>query len=117
LDMLIDNKQIQKQDTLRDTFDKYLHPDVIDKDSKDVYNLLGSGKVADLFQFSTDIGYDSITKVKPSNLIETASVNSLMRLMSDSGEQPIDTFIRFKKNIELWYQDMRDYGLNKDEIE
>ncbi|PAV30325.1 hypothetical protein CIL05_07595 [Virgibacillus profundi] len=115
--MLVENGEIEKQETLKDTFNKYLHPDAIDKESKEVYKILGNDTTADIFQFSTDLARDAITKVKPSNLIETASVNSLMRLMSDTGEQPIDTFVRFKNDISLWYQEMKDYGLNESEIE
>lgn len=44
------------------------------------------------------------------------ATNSIMRLMSDGNEQPIDTFVKFKNDISLWYQEMRDFGLNEDEI-
>ena len=39
-----------------------------------------------------------------------------MRL-SCEGKQPIDKFVEHKHNIELWYQEMRDYGLTEQEIE
>lgn len=116
LDTLIDHKEIEWQGTLRETFDKYLHPDNIDMKNPKLYEMLGNGSVMDLFQFSTEIGLQSAIKVKPSNLLETAVANSLMRLMSDGEEQPIDTFIRFKNDISLWYQEMRKYGLNNEEI-
>lgn len=116
LDLLIENDEIEPESTVRETFDKYLHPDVIDKDSKEVYDILSSDTVADVFQFSTDIARDAIIKVQPSNLIETAAVNSLMRLQASSGEQPIDTFVRYKNDIDLWYKEMQDYGLNDNEI-
>lgn len=90
---------------------------MIDRDNPEIYKMLGNGSVSDLFQFSTDIGIQSAIKVKPSNLIETASANSLMRLMSDHGEQPIDTFVRYKNNIDQWFQDMIDFGLTDEEIE
>lgn len=117
LDLLIEHEEIKPEQTLRATFDKYLHPDVIDKESKQVYDILSEDSVTDVFQFSTDIGREAIKKVQPSNLIETASLNSLMRLMSDTGEQPIDTFIRHKNNINEWYAEMRRAGLDEDEIE
>lgn len=116
LDMLVEAKRITPQKMLRDTFDKYLHPDVIDKTSDEIYELLGNGSVPDLFQFSTQIGHDSITKVKPTTLVETAAVNSLMRLMSDNHEQPIDTFVKHKNDIQLWYDEMDKYNLNEEEV-
>lgn len=114
--MLIENGEIKPESTLRKTFNKYLHPDVIDKESKELYELIGNDSITDVFQFSTDIARDAIQKVKPSNLTELASINSVMRLMSDSGEQPIDTFLRFKNNIDEWYHEMQEYGLNDEEI-
>lgn len=117
LDTLIEHKEIEWQGTLRKTFDTYLHPDNIDMSNPKLYEMLGSGEVMDLFQFSTEIGLQSAIKIKPSNLLEIASANSLMRLMSDGDmEQPIDTFIKYKNDISLWYQEMRDHGLNDDEI-
>ncbi|MEM5009396.1 PHP domain-containing protein [Niallia taxi] len=117
LDSLIQYKEIEWQGSLRTTFDKYLHPDIIDKDNPKLYEMLGSGEVMDLFQFSTEIGMQSAIKVKPSNLLETAAANSLMRLMSDGDEQPIDTFIKYKTDISLWYEEMERYQLNDEEVE
>lgn len=116
LDTLLEFEEIKWQDNLRKTFDYYLHPDNINKDNPKFYQMLGSGEVMDLFQFSTEIGLQSAVKVKPSNLLETAAANSLMRLMSDGEEQPIDTFIKFKNDISKWYEEMESYGLNDDEI-
>lgn len=40
-----------------------------------------------------------------------------MRLMaSDAGaETPIDKYVRFKRDIRLWYQEMDEFGLTKEE--
>lgn len=45
--------------------------------------------------------------------------NGLMRLMTaEKGEEsPMDKYIRFKNNIELWYKEMDEYGLTKEEQE
>ena len=45
-----------------------------------------------------------------------AQINTLMRLSSEDGEQPIDTFVRFKEDISLWYKEMREFGLTEEEI-
>lgn len=117
LDLLLEHKEIEWQGTLRHTFETYLHPNVIDKESPEIYKMLGEGSVPDLFQFSTEMGLQTAIKVKPKNLLEVASANSLMRLMNEGeGEQPIDTFVRFKNNIKLWYEEMNLYKLTNDEI-
>ncbi|WP_341480074.1 PHP domain-containing protein [Paenibacillus dendrobii] len=115
-DTLLADSLMEWQGTLRKTYNKYLHPDVIDKKSLKIYELIGSDSVSDLFQFSTEIGIQTVKKVKPTNLIELAAANSLMRLMSDHGESPIDTFVKHKNNIKLWYEEMYSYGLNDEEV-
>lgn len=116
LDMLLQHKEIQWQGNLRKTFDQYLHPDKLEYKDKLIWKSLGDGTIMDLFQFSTDIGQQSAIKVKPTSLLEMAAANSLMRLMADGEEQPIDTYIKYKNDISLWYQEMHDQGLNQDEI-
>jgi DNA polymerase-3 subunit alpha len=116
LDMLLEYKEIVWQGTLRNTFNKYLHPDQLEYNDPAIWKALGEGKIMDLFQFSTDIGLQSAIKVKPTSLLEMAAANSLMRLMSDGEEQPIDSYIKFKNDISLWYEEMRNHGLNQDEI-
>lgn len=108
---------IEWQGTLRKTFEKYFHPEVIDKDSPEIFKTLGSGRMPDLFQFSTPISQAMIKKVKPSTLIEATAISSIIRLMTDDGgEQPSDTFIRFKNNINEWYKEMDSFGLNEEEV-
>lgn len=39
-------------------------------------------------------------------------------MTSEKGaEMPIDKYVRFKNNIELWYDEMRSYGLTENEQE
>lgn len=116
LDYLIEQGEIEWQGNLKETYNKYLHPDVIDYDKPELWEMVGKGEIMDLFQFSTEVGHQSAVKVKPKNLLEAAVTNSLMRLMSDGEEQPVDTYVKFKNDISLWYQEMKDYGLTDDEI-
>lgn len=114
--MLLEHGEIEWQGNLRKTFDKYLHPNNIDVTDPKLYEMLGSGEVLDLFQFSTEIGLQAAVKIQPTNLIEVAAANSLMRLMSGDEEQPIDTFIKYKNDISLWYKEMEAHGLNDKEV-
>lgn len=36
--------------------------------------------------------------------------------MSDGEEQPVDTYVKYKNNLSLWYEEMRKYGLSDAEI-
>ena len=116
LDQLIENDEIQWQGDLKKTYDKYLHPDVIEYEDERLWKMVGDGEIMDLFQFSTEIGHQTAVKVKPQNILEAAVANSLMRLMADGEEQPVDTYVKFKNNIDLWYREMKQHGLTDDEI-
>lgn len=46
------------------------------------------------------------------------NANSLMRISAKDGMQPIDKFVRNKKNIQYWYDELDEYGVkDTDEIE
>jgi DNA polymerase-3 subunit alpha len=49
--------------------------------------------------------------------MEMADANGLMRLMTaEKGQEtPMEKYIRFKNNINLWYKEMDSYGLTKKE--
>lgn len=116
MDLLLDEGKMEWQGSLRKTFNNYLHPEAIDKENPELFKMASSGQIADLFQFSTAIGHSTITKAKPTNLIEMTASNSLMRLQSKSGEQPIDTFVKHKEDISLWHEEMKVYGLSNEEV-
>ncbi|ARC67927.1 DNA polymerase III subunit alpha [Bacillus licheniformis] len=116
LDQLIENEEIQWQGSLKETYNKYIHPDVLEYEDARLWEMAGNGEIMDLFQFSTEVGHQAVIKVQPKNLLEAAVTNSLMRLMSDGEEQPVDTYVKYKNNLSLWYEEMRKYGLSDDAI-
>ncbi|WP_341323470.1 PHP domain-containing protein [Solibacillus sp. FSL H8-0523] len=116
LDIMLDKNLVQWQGTLRKTFNEYLRPEKMDLNDPKRYELLGQGKIPDLFQFDTKLAAQALMDTKPTNLIEMAAVNSLMRLMANDGESPVSTFTKYKKDINLWYEEMKNYNLNNDEI-
>lgn len=118
MDMLIEAGYIEWQGSLRATYDKYLHPDVLDYDTQEMWDKIENGEIYDLFQFNTQIGVQSAKRIKPHSLNDMATANSVMRLMvsGEDAEQPIDTYIRYKNNINEWYKDMHKYHLTDHEI-
>ena len=116
LEYLLRQKKIEWQGTLKKTYYKYLHPMNFDTGNKELYKLSSENTVQDLFQFQTDIMQQALKKAKPTNLIELMAINSIVRLMSDGEEQPIDTFVKHRFNLDLWYEEMKEWGLNEAEI-
>ncbi len=117
VDLLVEKGVLEDQGSIKATYDKYIHPDVLDYDTTEMWDMVGNNEIMDAFQFDTPMGSQAAKKVKPHTLPELATANSLMRLMPEQGEEsPIDTYIKYKADINLWYREMRDYGLTEEEI-
>src|SRR5699024_5060648 len=116
LELLLEHGKIEWQGSLKKTYNKYLHPDVLEMNDPKMYEMLFEGHVFNAFQFETSVGQQAINKLNARSFDELVAANSLMRLSGD-GEQPLDKFIKHKNNIDLWYKEMRNFGLNENEIE
>ena len=105
--------------TLREVYDKYFHPNVLPIENEDIWKVLQDNSVLNIFQFDSEVGSQAAKKIKPSSILEMADANGLMRLMtSEKGQEtPMEKYIRFKNDINLWYKEMDRYGLTKEEQE
>ena len=103
---------------LRDLYNKYIHPEVIDTTDKRIWEHLAAGDVMDVFQFSTGVGLAIAKKLKPKDPMEMTAVNAMMRLMSEKGkESQQDRFVRIQKvGIGAFDREMRQANLNEDMI-
>ena len=103
--------------TLREVYDKYLHPEVLPLDDETIWKALQENSVLNIFQFDSDVGSQAAKKIKPTNIMEMADANGLMRLMTaeKGAETPMEKYIRYKNNLSLWYQEMDRVGLTKEE--
>ena len=110
---LLKQNLMEEQGTLRDTYNKYLHPSLIEYKDSNMWDLLP--KTYSCFQWDTPVGSMGIEKIKPRTLMELTAGNSLIRLQGEIS--PLDVYVKYKNNIELWYQDMRDYGLTQSDID
>lgn len=118
INLLIEYNEIEWKGDLRTTFNHYFHPSVLEYEDEEMYKKLANGSLPDMFQFTSDLGVSILNKVKPKTLVEVSAASNLMRLQAESGqEQPVDTFARYREDINLWYQEMEEYGLNKEEQE
>lgn len=95
-ELLVEDNVIQKMG-LRDLYNKYIHPEVIDTSDKRIWEHLAAGDVLDVFQFSTGVGLAIAKKLKPQNPMEMTAANAMMRLMSEKDkESQQDRYVRIQ---------------------
>ena len=117
IQFLQEDGEIEADLSLRQIYNKYLHPNVlpITTDTK-MWDALGDMSVINTFQFEGEEGMKAAKLLKPRTILEMADANGLMRLMGEEGaERPIDKYYRYKNNISLWYKEMDNFGLTKEE--
>ena len=112
-DGVIENNGIN----LRPVYDKYFHPNVLPMNDKKVWDAIQNGTVINIFQFDSEVGSQAAKKIKPTTILELTDANGLMRLMTaeKGAETPMEKYIRFKNNLDLWYKEMDSAGLSKEE--
>lgn len=116
LDLLVELGFIQDEGKLKATYDKYIHPDVLEYEDKEMWAKVANNEVPDLFQFETPVGGQCVKKSKPTSVPQLSVANNLMRLMAEGGEQPIDKYVRHKANIQEWYDEMNSFNLTDEEV-
>lgn len=102
---------------LRPVYDKYFHPNVLPIDDKNVWEAIQNGSVINVFQFDSEVGSQAAKKIKPKTILELTDANGLMRLMTaeKGAETPMEKYIRYKNNLDLWYKEMYTFGLTPSE--
>ena len=114
IELLQEDAVIEKDLSLRQIYDKYFHPNVLPLDDDKIWDALDDVSVLNTFQFDSPVGAQAARKIRPRNVLEMADANGLMRLMGEDGqERPMDKYVRYKKNIKLWYKEMDNFGLTK----
>lgn len=111
---MLEDGTMQWQGDLKSTYDKYLNPQIINYDNKEMWEMAADGKISSLFQFDTNQGAIAMQRIRPQSLAQLAISNSIMRLMSNE-ELPLEKYARFKTSPELWYMEMNDAGLTTEE--
>lgn len=116
MDYLLKYGKIEWQGSLKATYNKYLHPDVLEYDDPDMWAILPS--IYSVFQFDTPISSKALSATKPKSVMDLSAANSLLRLMPDGADEtPIDRYIRYKNNHQEWVNDTVGFGLNDAERE
>lgn len=119
INLLQEGGEIEKELTLRQVYDKYLHPTVLPLDDEKIWEAASSGKILKLFQFDTQVGGQTIKLLQPHSPLEMANCNSIMRLMAaeKGAETPTERYKRMKDDISQWYKEMNEWGLSQEEQE
>lgn len=116
VDFCIENGLMEWQGSHKATYDKYLHPDVIDYDNQEMWSMIP--KIFSVFQFDTPISQKVLARINPKKLFDLSESNSVMRLAPEGmDESPLDTYCRYKNNIQEFFDDCKEYGLAQDEID
>ena len=108
---------IEPELSLKEAYDKYLHPDILPLDDLKTWKAIQEADVLDLFQLDSDIGRQGAKKIKPTGIIELSSVNGLIRLMTaEKGQETwLEKYVRYKENKNEYLKDIEKYNLTKEE--
>ena len=118
IELLQRDNLLPKDWTIRQIYETYFQPDKLPLDDDKLWDAIENNEVLDLFQFDSDVGRQAAKKIKPKNIIELSDANSLLRLMPETknAETPLDKYVRYKNNIQLWYDEMAEAGLTQEEM-
>lgn len=117
LDLLCEDKVIEPEPTLRETYEKVLNIYKLERTNKDMWHMVWEHKIQTLFQMEQQSGIQGIALTHPESVDDLAVLNSVIRLMAQDkeSESPLEKYAKFKNNIQLWYDEMLCYGLTKEE--
>lgn len=116
IQLLQEHGYFEKELTLRQAYDKYVHPDKIPLEDDKLWDAINKANILALFQLNTAVGGNIVRQLQPRNVDELTACNGLMRLMGEEGqERPADRYARLKKDISAWYREMDLAGLSKSE--
>lgn len=114
-DLLVQDNLIQEQGDFRTTFNKYFSVDNLNSSNQDMFNKLFKGEVIEAFQFSAPQGEKGLKLVNARSVNDLVSASALIRLRSDSTEQPLQKYVRFRDNHQEWVDEMTKNGLTSEE--
>ena len=119
LNLLCEYNYIEQQPTLKETYMKYLDIYSLERESKEMWEMVHNHEIQSLFQMEKQSGIQGIALTKPTSVDDLAVLNSVIRLMPQSkdDEQPLVKYARFKHDINFWYNEMKQYGLKDEDRE
>lgn len=119
LDLLIEDNLIKEEPTLKETYEKSIGIYNLEREDEKMWEMIWEHKIQSLFQMEQQSGIQGIAIAKPKSVNDLSVLNSVIRLMAPekNAEQPLQTWARYRKDINQWFAEMRRYGLTEEEIE
>ena len=118
IDLLCDYGFVEKKSTLKETYESVIGIYNLERNDPKMWKMVWNHEIFSLFQMEQQSGIQGIKLIKPKSVDELATLNSVIRLMAQEkgGETPLEMWAKYRKNINLWYDEMRQYGLAEEEI-
>ena len=118
LDLLLEDNLIEWQGDLKSTYDKYLHPDILERDEPEMWHKIWRNEIIDIFQMDSTVGKQSLSLIKPENIPQMAAVNALMRLVPEKGSKtPTEEYVIYKQHPELIKKEIYELNATDEEKE
>jgi len=118
LDLLLADNLIEWQGDLKSTYDKYLHPDILERDAHEMWDKIWKNEIIDIFQMDSTVGKQSLSLIKPESIPQLAAVNSLMRLVPEKGAKtPTEEYVMYKQHPELIKKEINELNATDKEKE
>ena len=117
LNLLMEHGYVKPEATLRKTYEKVVGVYNIERENKEMWDMVQDHKVISLFQMEQQSGIRGIALTHPRNVDELATLNSVIRLMATEkgAESPLDKYARFRLNPQDWENEMIQCGLMEQE--
>lgn len=119
LDLLIEDKQIVKKSSLRETYENVIGIYNIERNDPKMWEMVWNHKILSLFQMEQQSGIQGIKLAKPKSVNDLSVLNSVIRLMAPdkNSKTPLEMWSIYRKDITIWIREMERYGLSKEEID
>lgn len=117
LDLLCDAGLIERERTLKETYEKTIGIYEIERNDPKMWQMVWNHEITSLFQMEKQSGINGIAILKPTSVDDLAILNSTIRLMAQEkgGEMPTEKLARFKSDPTAWEHEMIKYGLGQAE--
>lgn len=118
LDLLAEQNYIDGSKPLKQLYEDTIGIYNLKRNAPEMWKMIWNHDILSLFQMEKQSGVQGIALVKPESVDDLAHLNSIIRLMAQEkgGELPLNKYARFKNNINLWYEEMKAYGLTPEEM-
>ena len=118
IDLLIADGLIEEKPTLKETYESVVGIYNLERKDPKMWELIWEHRINALFQMEKQSGIQGIGLIHPVSVKELSTLNSVIRLMAqEKGEKtPLEKWAIYRDDINIWYQEMREYGLSPENI-